>query len=105
MNNKKRALDLFENPQKIKENRWIIWLVFLLITVRKNFIKKVIGINTYNVIIIFMMTLIGIYIIYGFIEYLKNNEKYDMKKDKSSIIISSMMILLSTSYLAFLLII
>ena len=52
-----------------------------------------------------MMTLIGIYIIYGFIEYLKNNEKYDMKKDKSSIIISSMMILLSTSYLAFLLII
>ena len=32
MNNKKRALDLFENPQKIKENRWIIWLVFLLTT-------------------------------------------------------------------------
>ena len=24
MNKKKRALDLFENPQKIKENRWII---------------------------------------------------------------------------------
>ena len=66
MNKKKRALDLFENPQKIKENRWIIWLVFLLITVCKNFIKKVIGINTYNVIIIFMMTLIGIYIIIRF---------------------------------------
>ncbi|MFQ7521201.1 MAG: hypothetical protein ACLSWP_12425 [Terrisporobacter sp.] len=105
MNNKKRALDLFENPQKIKENRWIIWLVFLLITVCKNFIKKVIGINTYNVIIIFMMTLIGIYIIYGFIEYLKNNEKYDMKKDKLGIIISSIMILLTTSYLAYILII
>ena len=66
MNKKKRALDLFETPQKIKENRWIIWLVFLLITVCKNFIKKVIGINTYNVIIIFMMTLIGIYIIIRF---------------------------------------
>ena len=36
---------------------------------------------------------------------IKKNEEYDMKKDKSSIIISSMMILLSTSYLAFLLII
>ena len=66
MNKKKRALDLFENPQKIKENRWIIWLVFLLITVCKDFVKKVIGINTYNVIIIFMMTLIGIYIIIRF---------------------------------------
>ena len=52
-----------------------------------------------------MMTLIGIYIIYGFIEYLKNNEKYDMKKDKLAIIISSIMILLTTSYLAYILII
>ena len=105
MSNEKKALNLFDNQQKIKENRWIIWLVFLLITVCKDFIKKVIGINTYNVIIIFMMTLIGIYIIYGFIEYLKNNEKYDMKKDKLGIIISSIMILLTTSYLAYILII
>ena len=51
------------------------------------------------------MSLIGIYLTYGFIEYIKKNEEYAMKKDKSSIIISSMMILLSTSYLAFLLII
>ena len=80
MNKKKRALDLFENPQKIKENRWIIWLVFLLITVCKNLIKKVIGINTYNVIIIFMMTLIGIYIIYGFIEYIKKMQSMIRKK-------------------------
>ena len=80
MNKKKRALDLFENPQKIKENRWIIWLVFLLITVCKNFIKKVIGINTYNVIIIFMMTLIGIYIIYDFIEYIKKMQSMIRKK-------------------------
>ena len=80
MNKKKRALDLFENPQKIKENRWIIWWVFLLITVCKNFIKKVIGINTYNVIIIFMMTLIGIYIIYDFIEYIKKMQSMIRKK-------------------------
>nr|WP_295599882.1 hypothetical protein [uncultured Terrisporobacter sp.] len=32
MSNKKKALNLFENQQKIKENRWIIWLVFLLTT-------------------------------------------------------------------------
>ena len=41
----------------------------------------------------------------GYVKYYVENEEYDMKKDKSSIIISSMMILLSTSYLAFLLII
>ena len=80
MSNKKKALNLFENQQKIKENRWIIWLVFLLITVCKDFVKKVIGINTYNVIIIFMMTLIGIYIIYGFIEYIKKMQSMIRKK-------------------------
>ena len=91
--------------RKLKKIDGLLWLVFLLITVCKNFIKKVIGINTYNVIIIFMMTLIGIYIIYGFIEYIKKNAKYDMKKDKLGIIISSIMILLTTSYLAYILII
>ncbi|MFQ7521768.1 MAG: hypothetical protein ACLRLW_00920 [Terrisporobacter sp.] len=32
MSNEKKALTLFENQQKVKENRWIIWLVFLLTT-------------------------------------------------------------------------
>ena len=105
MSNKKKALNLFENQQKIKENRWIILLVFCGLTVSKDFIKRIIGANTYNIIIVCIMSLIGIYLTYGFIEYIKKNEEYDMKKDKSSIIISSMMILLSTSYLAFLLII
>ena len=102
---KKKVVSLYENPQKIKEHRWIILLIFFGITVSKDFIKRIIGANTYNVIIASIMSLIGIYLIYGFIEYIKNNEKYDMKKDKLSIIISSMIILLTTSYLASLLII
>jgi len=105
MSFKEKVVSLYENPQKIKENRWIILLVFFVITVSKDFIKRIIGANTYNIIISCIMSLIGIYLVYAFIEYIKNNEKHDMKKDKLGIIIYSMMILLTTSYLAFLLII
>ena len=95
MNFKEKVLNFYENPEKFKEHRWIMLLVICGLTVSKDFIKRIIGANTYNIIIVCIMSLIGIYLTYG----------YDMKKDKSSIIISSMMILLSTSYLAFLLII
>ena len=105
MNFKEKVLNFYENPEKFKEHRWIMLLVICGLTVSKDFIKRIIGANTYNIIIVCIMSLIVIYQTYGFIEYIKKNEKYDMKKDKSSIIISSMMILLSTSYLAFLLII
>lgn len=105
MSFKEKLVGLYENPQNIKEHRWIILLVFFVSTVSKGFIKRIIGVNTYNIIIVSIMSLIGIYLIYGFIEYIKKNKKYDMKKDKLNIIISSVMILLTTSYLAFLLII
>ena len=105
MNFREKIVCLYENPQKIKEHRWILLLVVLVITISKDFIKASIGANIYNSIIACITSFIGIYLIYGFVEYIKKNEKYDMKKDKLAIIISSMMILCTVCYLGFLLII
>lgn len=98
-------ISLYEDIEKIKKYKWRILLVFLVITSIQEFVKRIIEINTYNIILACTIILIGIYLIYGFIGYIKKSEKYDMKKDKLNIIISSVIILLISVYLASLLII
>lgn len=102
---KNKSNNLFENSEKIKEHRWILLLVFLIITISKGIIKNVIGADTYNIIIIFIMSAFGIYLGDQFIEYVKNNEKYDIKNMKKELIICFFMILATVIYLGFLLII
>ena len=89
----------------LKEYRWVLALVFLILTISKNFIKSIIGSFTYNIIIICVMAIVGIYILYQFIEYIKYNERYDIKNLKKELILSSVMILLTIIYLISLLIV
>ena len=51
MNFKEKVLNFYENPEKFKEHRWIMLLVICGLTVSKDFIKRIIGANTYNIII------------------------------------------------------
>ena len=100
-----KSNNLFENLEMLKEYRWVLPLVFLVLTISKNFIKSIIGSFTYNIIIICIMSIAGIYILYQFIEYIKYNERYDIKNLKKELILSSVMILLTIIYLISLLIV
>lgn len=100
-----KSNNLFENLEMLKEYRWVLPLVFLILTISKNFIKSIIGSFTYNIIIICIMVIVGIYILYQLIEYIKNNDSYDIKNMKRELICYSLMILFTVTYLAFLLII
>ena len=66
-----KSNNLFENLEMLKEYRWVLPLVFLVLTISKNFIKSIIGSFAYNIIIICIMSIAGIYILYQFIEYIK----------------------------------
>ena len=83
----------------------ILPLVCLILTISKNFIKSIIGSFAYNIIIICIMTIVGIYILYQLIEYIKNNDNYDIKNMKRELICYSLMILFTVTYLAFIFII
>lgn len=101
----KKSNNLFENLEILKEYRWILPLVCLILTISKNFIKSIIGSFAYNIIIICIMTIVGIYILYQLIEYIKNNDNYDIKNMKRELICYSLMILFTVTYLAFIFII
>ena len=100
-----KSNNLFENLETLKEYRWGFPLVFLVLTISKNFIKSIIGSFAYNIIIICIMSIAGIYILYQFIEYIKYTERYDIKNLKKELILSSVMILLTIIYLISLLIV
>ena len=100
-----KSNNLFDNLDMLKEYRWVLPLVFLIITISKNFIKSIIGSFTYNIIIICVMAIVGIYILCQLIEYIKYNENYDIKNMKRELICCYLMILFTATYLAFLLII
>ena len=100
-----KSNNLFENLEMLKEYRLVLPLVFLVLTISKNFIKSIIGSFAYNIIIICIMSIAGIYILYQFIEYIKYNERYDIKNLKKELILSSVMILLTIIYLISLLIV
>ena len=102
---KNKSNNLFENLDTVKEYRCFLWLAILIVTIFKDIIKNTIGLYTYNTIIIFVMSIAGIYILYQFIEYIKNNDRYDIKNMKKELTISSIMILATVIYLIFLLII
>lgn len=100
-----KSNNLFENLEMLKEYRWFLLLVFLILTISKNFINSTIGSFIYNTIIICIMSILGIYIIYQLIEFMKNNDDYDTKNMKKELILSSIMILTTIIFLISLLII
>ena len=100
-----KSNNLFDNLDMLKEYRWVLPLVFLIITISKNVIKSIIGSFTYNIIIICVMAIVAIYILCQLIKYRKYNENYDIKNIKRELICYSLMILFTATYLAFLLII
>ena len=99
-----KSNNLFNNLDTLKEYRWVLPLVFLILTISENFIKSIIGSFTYNIIIICVMTILGIYILHQLIEYIKNNN-YDIKNMKRELVCYFLMILFTITYLASLLII
>ena len=73
-----KSNNLFENLETVKEYRWVLWLAFLIITISKDIIKNTIGSATYNIIIACIMSIAGIYILYQFREYIKNNDNIEL---------------------------
>ena len=71
----------------------------------KDFIKSTILSFIYNMIIICTISILGIYVTYKFIEYMKNNDKYDIKDIKRVLIGNMLMILATVIYLSSLLIV
>ena len=94
-----KSNDLFENLEILKEYKWLLMLVCLIITISKDFIKNIIGSFTYNTIITYIMSILGIYVFYQLIKYIKNNDKYDIKNMKKELIIYFIMILITVIYL------
>ena len=100
-----KSNNLFENLDTVKENRWIVLLIFLTLIIAKDFIKSTILSFIYNMIIICIISILGIYVTYKFIEYMKNNDKYDIKDMKRVLIGNILTILATVIYLVSLLVI
>ena len=100
-----KSNNLFENLDTVKEYRWIVWLIFLTLIIAKDFIKSTILSFIYNMIIICIMSILGIYVIYQFIEYMKKNDNYDIKDRKRVLIGNMLMILATVIYLVSLLVV
>ena len=100
-----KSNNLFENLDTVKENRWIVLLIFLTLIIAKDFIKSTILSFIYNMIIICIISILGIYVTYKFIEYMKNNDKYDIKDMKRVLIGNILTILATVIYLVSLLVV
>ena len=100
-----KSNNLFENLDTVKENRWFVLLIFLTLIIAKDFIKSTILSFIYNMIIICIMSILGIYVTYQFIEYMKNNDKYDIKDMKRVLIGNILTILATVIYLVSLLVV
>lgn len=94
-----KSNNLFENLEILKEYKWVLPLVCLVITTSKDFIKSIIGSFTYNIIITCVMSILGIYVLYQLIEYIKNDDRYDIKNMKKELIVYFIMILITVIYL------
>ena len=94
-----KSNNLFENLEILKEYRWVLPLVCLIITISKDFIKSIIGSFTYNIIITCTMSILGIYVLYQLIEYIKNNDRCDIKNMKKELIVYFIMIFITVIYL------
>ena len=90
-----KSNNLFENLDTVKENRWIVLLIFLTLIIAKDFIKSTILSFIYNMIIICIMSILGIYVTYQFIEYMKKNDNYDIK-DRKRVLIGNILTILAT---------
>ena len=96
--------ELKDLSKKLKEYQWLILLILLVITISKDLITDIIGKNIYNLIIIFIMILFGIYLECYLIRYIKNPENAELKRLKVGFIISSILIFSTVIYFIFLLI-
>jgi len=94
-----KSNNLFENLEILKEYRWVLPLICLIITISKDFIKSIIGSFTYNIIITCTMSILGIYVLYQLIEYIKNDDRYDIKNMKKELIVYFIMIFITIIYL------
>ena len=94
-----KSNNLFENLEILKEYRWVLPLICLIITISKDFIKSIIGSFTYNIIITCTMSILGIYVLYQLIEYIKNDDRYDIKNMKKELIVYFIMIFITVIYL------
>jgi len=94
-----KSNNLFENLEILKEYRWVLPLICLIITISKDFIKSIIGSFTYNIIITCTMSILGIYVLYQLIEYIKNNDRCDIKNMKKELIVYFIMIFITVIYL------
>ena len=79
----------------IKEYKWILLLVVLIITISKDIIKNMIGSTIYNIIVICVMSIGGVYVLPQFIQYIKCNDSYDIKSMKKELMIFCIMILVT----------
>ena len=100
-----KSNNLFENLDTVKENRWIVLLIFLTLIIAKDFIKSTILSFIYNMIIICIISILGIYVTYKFIEYMKKNDNYDIKDRKRVLIGNILTILATVIYLVSLLVV
>ena len=100
-----KSNNLFENLDTVKENRWIVLLIFLTLIIAKDFIKSTRLSFIYNMIIICIMSFLGIYVTYQFIEYMKKNDNYDIKDRKRVLIGNILTILATVIYLVSLLVV
>jgi len=94
-----KSNNLFENLEILKEYKWVLPLICLIITICKDFIKSIIGSFTYNIIITCTMSILGIYVLYQLIEYIKNNDRCDIKNMKKELIVYFIMIFITVIYL------
>lgn len=100
---KNKSNNIFENLEIVKEYRWVLWLLILLSIISKNLIQSMIGLTLYKIIITFTMSIVGIYILYQFIQYIKNNDSYDIKNIKKELLICFSVIIFTVIYLIYLL--
>ncbi|MBO3444912.1 hypothetical protein [Clostridium sp. CCUG 7971] len=99
--------ELNDLNKKLKEWKWLIPLIFLVITVSKGFIIDIIGRNTYNIIIFSIIFLFGAYLEYSLIKAIKSYKDFEFKilEKEKNFIITSILIFITMIYIAVLLII
>ncbi|WP_042274584.1 hypothetical protein [Faecalimicrobium dakarense] len=97
--------ELNDLNKKLKEWKWLIALVVLVITTSKGFIIDIIGKSTYNIIIFSVMFLFGAYLEYYLIKDIKSSKDFEFKILEKDFIIASILIFITMIYFASLLII
>ncbi|MGX4600055.1 hypothetical protein [Faecalimicrobium sp. JNUCC 81] len=95
--------ELNDLNKRLKEWKWLILLIFLVITVSKDFIIDIICKSTYNIIIFSIIFLFGAYLEYCLIKNIKSSKDFEFKILEKNFIITSILIFITMIYIAVLL--